>query len=138
MAYNHRNGLGCALDDLCECGFRLVTDAYVDAVAPETPIPFPNLGPGPEEPGPAQDEWLAKAEANIRHAASVASRRSAAANSVYPCPNCNPEQFLRWQAGAWPYPARDGSKPVANEPPSDDEGLFSELALPYRDDTGDF
>jgi hypothetical protein len=137
VSFNPLTGLGCRNDDDCQAGYRLVGPGYVDALAPVTAPPYPELGPRP--PADAADvlllEWDRRAGVNEAHRALLSSKRASAANSVYPCPNCNPDQFIRWQAGAWPYPRRGGDTPVANEapdPPTDDElGLFADLAVPY-------
>lgn len=133
MTFNARNGLGCHNDADCEGGYRLVTQFYVDQVAPVTDPPYPHLGPKPPEPVAVELvlEWERRSASNARHAVLLSSRRASAAASSYPCPNCNPDQFLRWQRGEWPYPPRDGNRTVANEPPSDDAGLFADLATPY-------
>ena len=137
MSFNHLNGLGCRNDDDCHGGYRLVTEGYVDAIAPRTSPPYPELGARPPSDAAEalRDEWDRRNTVNTAHGLLEASKRDAAAASVYPCPNCNPDQFIRWQGGAWPYPRRGGDNPVANEPPpapTDDElGLFADLAVPY-------
>lgn len=146
MTYDPRRQMGCQDDDSCEGGYRRVTDRYVDEVAPLRPDPHPDLGPRPgEDAEAARALWDERDRANRQHRIRQSSARAAAANTVFPCPKCNPEQFIRWEQGDWPYPARtrSGSTPVPNSDPGappvpDDDDLFASLAVPYGRGDEDF
>jgi hypothetical protein len=59
--------------------------------------PFPSL------PEPINDLEQMQYDAIMRE---TAARRSALANSVYPCASCNPTQFAAWYAGEWSKPPK--------------------------------
>ena len=78
--------------DECVNGLRRVDRMYVERHQPNYPPPFPHpLTPAEEE-------------ANAKHVAAIANRRATLANSLYPCPVHDPDRFLLWRAGDWPYP----------------------------------
>lgn len=130
MSFNPVTRMGCPHDDNCQGGYRQVSAVYVDLIAPVTPAPFPTLGVLPDNADETiAAEWNARARANEHHRSHLSSARAAAAASSFPCPACNPEQFVRWQQGDFPYPSnRRDEHPVGNEPPTDDDGLFATIA----------
>lgn len=141
--------LGCPDDDDCHGGYRQVTAAYVERHAPMRPVPFPRvaLNTPPEGlDGLALVEWNHQLAVNRHHVMIEKSQRTSTSNSVYPCHVCNPDQFLRWTDGDWPYPKRPartergsggGDRPppyTDADAPLDDEGLFDPaVVLPEVD-----
>lgn len=143
MTFNRISGMGCHDDDACDGGFRQVSEHYVDVVAPEREVPYPGLGDEPSPSDPGHPDWAHRSELNERHLRHQRAARAAARRSVFPCPNCNPEQFVRWQGNDWPSPRGEAAvaglrRPSNTEPdappPPDDDDLFSSIAGdPERD-----
>lgn len=103
--------------DECTGGLRKVDRLYVERHQPNYPPPFPN---------PLTPE---EHEANAAHVASIAARRESLANTVYPCPVHDPELFLKWRAGEWPYPkgkARPRELPQIGRPAATTQGTLDD------------
>jgi len=100
--YDRARNLGCHDNDDCHGGYRQVGAAYVDELCPR-------MAPPIDEPLTADEERLN--DDLMRH---NRQRRAALANTVYPCPACNPDQYLRWIDGDWPR-----MRPVSTKPDTD-------------------
>jgi hypothetical protein len=124
-------------------GWVLVTEAYVDGVAP-----------WPAKPEEETEEALAAYEIAVE---TCRIRRTSAASTVYPCKHCNVEAFHRWAGRHWlpdhdrraceecASPARSSTRrrsamnerPARTTPIENDESIGEQPPLDIYDDRKD-
>ena len=97
------------------CGYVPVGREYVNLHAPLRPPPFPH-------PETAQERAVNQAVADADNA-----RRASVEATVYPCPECNVDQYDAWVAGEWPVKKAKRRDPPVPEPTRVTDGL------PYKD-----
>lgn len=110
-------------NDCSGSGFLYVAEGYADSVLAKFTPPYP-------QPDNAHQQAINRAAER-----EYDERRSALLNSVYPCPECSPVQFLAWREGRWPYRADDPNRPArgANVSPRQTRLADYDERLPYRD-----
>lgn len=101
-------------------GFLYVAEGYADTLLAKFTPPYP-------APDNAHQQAINRAAER-----EYDERRAALLNSVYPCPECAPSQFLAWREGRWPYRPDDPNRPTTRPAPATRLASYDER-LPYRD-----